>query len=500
MDRPPPRISDYVRLWADATPDAVAFTCEGTSTTYRRLAADVDDHAEGLLALGVHPGDRVALAARPCPDAITLYLAAASIGAVFQGLNPAHTCAELEHVLADSRPVLVLDAVDGRALAAAAAVGVRLARPWSDGALDGRVGRDVLTAARAAVAPADPVLLVHTSGSTGTPKGALIPTGSLAHAAWVHAGRWATGDAVTTVCPFPVSHVASLSDVCGTALAAGARTVFLPDFDPRALVRLLERERVTLWGFVPAMAMLATQTPEWPGADLSALRQAVWGGGAASGPLLAALEAKGLLVSGCYGSTETVGNVCFTDADGTAFPAATIGRPDPHYDVRVVDGDGKECAVGVEGELLVAAEHAFAGYLGRPDATAEVLVDGWLHTGDVAVRHPDGSLSLVGRVREMYKSGGYNVYPREVELALEDLPGVELAAVVWVADPLYGEVGHAFAVAPGTDPEQLREALRQRLAAYKVPKRLELVDAMPLLAVGKIDKAELGRRAGRGAT
>ncbi|MCA1713367.1 MAG: AMP-binding protein, partial [Actinobacteria bacterium] len=214
------------------------------------------------------------------------------------------------------------------------------------------------------------------------------------------------------------------------------------------------------------------------------VRHAVWGGGAISEGLYGALRKKGLRPIGCYGSTETVGNVCFTEPsdDERALIAGNIGRPDPAYDVRL-DAD--------TGELLVRSPHPFLGYLGQPEATREVLVDGWLRTGDVAEERADGSFVLVGRRHEMYKSGGYNVYPREVELALEQHPLVQAAAVLAVPDELYGEVGHAFVIAPGADSADILADARRRLAAFKLPKRITVVDALPLLPVGKVDKATL---------
>ncbi len=300
----------------------------------------------------------------------------------------------------------------------------------------------------------------------------------------VHARRWA-GSRTTTLCPFPLNHLASLSDIFGTGLVAGGRTVVMDTFDPARALELLVEERVTFWGFVPAAAELVTRQPGWADADLSALEHTVWGGGAISETLLKALRAKGLRPEGCYGSTETVGNVCFTDPAETddSVLARTIGRPDEAYDARL-DAD--------TGELLVWTPTPFLGYLGRPDATAASFTeDGWLRTGDVAAEAEDGSLSLVGRVHEMYKSGGYNVYPREVELALERLPAVRQAAVVAVPDPLYGEVGHAFVVLAGAEVGAPLEDVRQWLAPYKVPKQLTVVDALPLLPVGKVDKRAL---------
>lgn len=473
-------LHDVVGRWARDRPRSIALTESGRHVTYAELAEDVDCWATYLLRAGVVPGDRVALLARPSTAAITVYLATASVGAVFQGLNPGYTARELAHVLSDARPALVLDAVAADALRAVCDR-TELRLVGLDAVQRDKPVAAELAAVRARLTPRDPALLVYTSGSTGAPKGALIPHDALVYAGDVHARRWP--EAQTTLCPFPINHVASLSDIFGTALAAGGRTVVLPSFEPATALAALQDEQVTLWGFIPAAALLMTQLPQWRDADLRHIRHAVWGGGAASHRLLAALRDKGLRPVGCYGSTETVGNVCFTDPDDPDDELVrSIGRPDPAYEIRL---DPATC------ELLVRSPHPFLGYLNQPDASAAAFTDGWLRTGDVATALADGSLSLVGRTREMFKSGGYNVYPREIELVFEQLPDVHMAAVLPEPDELYGEVGHAYLVAPGADTRQLLAEVRQLLAGYKVPKRLTLVDELPLLSVGKVDKLAL---------
>ncbi|MBS1106592.1 MAG: acyl--CoA ligase, partial [Deltaproteobacteria bacterium] len=176
-------------------------------------------------------------------------------------------------------------------------------------------------------------------------------------------------------------------------------------------------------------------------------------------------------------------------------------RPDPRFEIRVVDADGREVGVGVEGEIQVRGDHLMTGYWRRPEATREAIDEkGWLHTGDVALLRPDGNVVLRGRLSEMYKSGGENVYPREVESVLEQHPATALAAVFGVPDPVYGEVGIAYVIRkPGTDPapEDLRAFCRERLVNFKVPKRIEVRDALPMLPIGKVDKRALRREAAR---
>ncbi|NND83516.1 MAG: AMP-binding protein, partial [Acidimicrobiia bacterium] len=234
--------------------------------------------------------------------------------------------------------------------------------------------------------------------------------------------------------------------------------------------------------------------------DLSSVEYIIWSGAAAPEPLLEVLATFDATLATSYGMTETVGSVTYTDLDaGFEVLANTIGKPDPRYEVKVMRPDGTESEVGEEGEIWVRGDCRMLGYFNREDATKETIdPDGWLHTGDLAFMRPDGNLTLVGRLSEMYKSGGYNVYPREVEMVLEDHEALVLAAVVGVPDPLYREVGFAFVQAqPGAsvDLDGLRAYCRTRLANYKVPKHFEVIEEMPFLPVGKIDKLRLAEMA-----
>ena len=209
----------------------------------------------------------------------------------------------------------------------------------------------------------------------------------------------------------------------------------------------------------------------------------------------------GVVVATSFGMTETTGSVTYTQPDDDLDTLSeTVGRPDPHFEVRIARPDGAPVAPGEEGEIQVRGEHIMLGYWRRPEATAAAIdADGWLHTGDVALLRPDGNFALRGRMSEMYKSGGENVYPREVEQVLEAHGAVALAAVLGVRDPLYGEVGHAYVIRrPGSDPteDELRAFCRERLVNFKVPKRIVVADALPMLPIGKIDKVALRRERG----
>jgi fatty-acyl-CoA synthase len=468
----------------------------------------------------VTKGDRVALLMTSRPEYLVVFLATARIGGIWLGLNPRHRLDELRYVLGDSRPALLLGQAriaerdyrgDLQAIAAeqpsirrlvllgdeARSVEDDFARFVAEGS---SVAPARVAAAGAAVEPSDAALIVYTSGSTGRPKGAMLSHHGLVRCAKVQWERWRTREPLRILNNFPINHVACTGDICAYVLVAGGTIVFMESFDPVATLDAVERERLTVWGGVPTMLQLCAAVPDFDRRDLSSVEFVLWGGAAAPRPLLERLARRGVKLATSYGMTETTGSVTYTDLDADLDTLAeSIGRPHPEYEVRLARENGSPCAAGEEGEILVRGDFIMLGYFERPQATAEAIdVDGWLHTGDVAVAREDGNWRLVGRRSQMYKSGGYNVYPREIEIALEDHPAVAMAAVVAVPDPLYQEVGHAFVVPrgdAGPSEEELRDFLRHRLANYKVPKRLFVRRELPMLPVGKVDRVRLAAEA-----
>ncbi len=509
-----PRLSDYVTHWAAEMGTTEAAVMGDLRLTWNDLARDVDACAKGLLGAGVAHGDRVALLGNPRPEFLVVYLATASVGAVFQGLNPKYSYGELLYVAGDARPVLLFDLVGDEATAnrlRADTPSIRDVVAWHEGtatsytaflAAGHGVQPDRLHAARATVDTLDPMALVYTSGSTGRPKGALLPHRGLTYCSTVQADHWVGAPAWRVVCNLPINHVGCLGDLCAASIVAGGTLVFRERFDAEELLHLIEKERIDLWGAVPAMFALSAQTPSFPTADLTSLRRIIWSGGAMPIGLARQLQARCATVANSYGLTESVGSVTYTDDDADLeTKCVTIGRPDPRYEVRIATSDGTECSIDEPGEILVRGDFVMRGYLNRPEATAEAIdAHGWLHTGDVATRRGDGNLVLLGRMQDMFKSGGYNVYPTEIETALEKQPSVTLAAVLGVPDAVYGEVGHAFVLGSPTalTAHDLRAFAKERLANYKVPKHFTIASELPMLPIGKIDKLTLRQQLDKG--
>jgi acyl-CoA synthetase (AMP-forming)/AMP-acid ligase II len=294
----------------------------------------------------------------------------------------------------------------------------------------------------------------------------------------------------------PINHVGGLVDLVAPALRTGGALVTMPGFDPARIPGLVREERVTLLGQVPAMHLAIDAVSPLDPAAFPDLRHLVWSGAAMPRTWIEDRIDGPAELSTCYGLTECTGSVTFTQPGASVTTLAdTVGAPASPGVLRI-DGPADE-----PGEVLVRGPLVMAGYLGRPEATAEAITpEGWLRTGDLGALDADGALRLVGRLKEMFKSGGYNVYPREVETALESHPAVAAAAVVAKRDPQWGEVGWAFVLARSpVTPVELADHARGRLANYKLPKRYVVTDDLPLLPIGKIDKRALATRVEEGA-
>lgn len=512
------RITDYLPRWAAAAPDREAAVLDDTRITFAELDRRVDRLARALLAAGVRRGDRVATLCTPHPDFYVAFLASASIGAMWLGLNPRYTLDELRYVVNDAMPSLLLartrigdrDYRDDlaelrRGCATLRTLVVLTGDPAPDGAIDQSafealgetVSADDLARARALVDPGDAAMMVYTSGTTGRPKGAMLPHRGLVKCSEIQSHVW-TAEPLRILNNFPINHVGCVGDICCFALVAGGTIVFMEQFEPDRIFATIERERITAYGQIPAMFSMTLAGARAGGragstVDLSSVQIIIWSGAAASRDLILELREICPRMSSSYGLTESVGSMTYvSNTDDLEILADTIGWPHPAYEFRLASPEGVPAPVGEPGEIQVRGDFITLGYWNRPEATREAIdAEGWLHTGDLAVARPDGAIRLIGRLKEMFKSGGYNVYPREIEIALEAHPAVRLAAVIGVPDPVYAEVGHAFVMAEGVSEAELRDHCRGRLANYKVPKRFTIAADLPLLPIGKIDKRAL---------
>lgn len=530
VEVPTGSLVDLLRGSARRFGPKVALDFYGATTTYDDLDAQVARAAGALAGLGVRAGDRVALVLPNCPQHVVAFYAVLRLGAVVVEHNPLYTATELEHQLADcgarvavawdvtapavqaSMPRTSVETVVAVDLSTALPLTKRLAlrlplpsvratRAAMTRAAPGTIGWDRLVrGARplgddvAGPGPEDTALLQYTGGTTGTPKGAVLSHRNLrANAAQGRA--WVPGlrDGEETIYGvLPLFHAYGLTLCLTFAVSIGATLVLFPRFDVDQVLAAAKRRPPTFLPAVPPVyERLATVARE-RGVDLTTVRYGISGAMSLPPDVVTTWEqvSGGLLVEG-YGMTET-SPITLGNPVSDARRPGTVGVPFPSTEVRVVDPDHPDVdvATGEAGELLVRGPQVFSGYWNRPEETAEVLLaDGWLRTGDVVQMSPDGFVTVVDRIKELIITGGFNVYPSEVEDALRSLPGVADAAVVGVRGADGSEQVVAAVVAePGSapDPEQLRAASREHLAGYKVPRRVVVVDELPRSVIGKV--------------
>lgn len=506
------RFDEYVTQQARRRPDAPAVACSEFRWSYAVLEHRVEAYARAFLAHGVAPGEVVAVLGNSRPECLLAFLACCRVGAVYLGLNPKYAVRELALVLGDAQPRLILVMGEGDDLGSALDEGGQKAHVVRRGGIstEGAVALDDFLAAEHRSAPQElrrpspsgPCAVVYTSGSTGTPKGALLSHNAIARSAMLTFEHWYGGASdIRTVAQHPINHVAWLVCECAAVLLGGGMLFFRERFDGGATLRLIADERLNLWIAFPSMVALAMESEEFERCDLSSLRRVAFG----SQPridMLRRLRARTpAICSVSYGLTEASGGalIATRDEDDLETVATSIGRALPGVDVRVVDADGRDVPAGEPGELLIRDESVFLGYLNRPEALAEALDDeGWLRTGDAVAQDPDGVFRMVGRLKEMFKSGGYNVFPAEVESVIGSHAAVSEVVVVEAPDPLWTEVGVAFVVllqGASADLRDLHHHARSRLANYKIPKCFLIVDELPRLPNGKPDKALLRQQA-----
>jgi len=468
-----------------------------------------------LASQGVRRGDRVALLLANRTGYLELLLAAARVGAIAVPLNTRLAPPEVREQLEDCTPRVLCFESEQEALVESALRGATLAPPLRlavGGAPDAYEAALAAAAPRRAVEPVspdDPMLLMYTSGTTGVPKGALLPhRKALYNSLNAQLFFEATArDRVLVV--LPLFHSFGLAILALPALYAGASLVLERRFDAARVWERVGREGITYLGGVPTMFRALHDVLEASPAgrfELGSLRFLFTAGAAIPVETIRDFEARGLLLKQGFGQTET-SILCCLEARDALRKAGSVGRPVFHAEVRIVrpatlsrpTTEWQDCAPGEAGEIVVRGPITMLGYWNRPEATAETLRDGWLRTGDLASADAEGFVTLTGRSRELYISGGENVYPAQVEAAYLAHPAVREIAVVGVPDERWGEAGRAFVVlAEGAtlDPEALRRFGRERLATYKIPRDFVAVESLPRTETGKIQKFRLGAGTG----
>ncbi|MFS3126984.1 class I adenylate-forming enzyme family protein [Nocardioides sp. Bht2] len=454
--------------------------------TYDQFADRVDAAAEQFAALGVGPGSVVATMLPNRVELLITVMAAWRLGAAATPINPTFTASEAGYQITDSGAMLVVCADTTLDLGSVVPLHV-----------DDLAVTSTTTPPAAKTDPADLALLVYTSGSTGRPKGVMLDHANLD--AMVASMGAAITISATDHCllVLPLFHVNAICVSFLTPLSVGAQLSVLERFHPVEFLTSVETLRPTYFSAVPTIYSHLVALPAEITPDVGSLRFAICGAAPAPPDLLAAVEARfGFGMIEGYGLSEgTCASTC-NPVRGVRKPG-TVGVALPGQEVAVVGPDGAGVPTGERGEVVIRGANVMRGYLNRPEATAETLVDGWLRTGDVGVLDEDGYLRIVDRIKDLIIRGGENLYPKEIENVLHGAPGVLEAAVVGGSDPVYGEVPVAFISAAAGAPLDVDAVLahsRQHLTKVKLPVEIHVLDALPKNPVGKIDKPTLRRQ------
>lgn len=512
--------------------DALVFTSLGYRRTYREFEADVAAAARGLLALGLQPGDHVALWATNVPQWVVLQFAAASVGIVLVTVNPAYRPFELKYVLnqSDCKALFLVDQFKtSNYFAMLAEVCPELAKSqpgelnaaefpklkwvvtlrgeppagtirWEEMLDRGAKANVDLAAVAAKLQPDEKINIQYTSGTTGFPKAATLSHRNLLLNAF-YVGDCQRLTEIDRICiPVPFYHCFGCVLGTLTAVVYGAAMVIPADvFNPCATLDAIERGQATALYGVPTMFIAQLQDPSFASRKITSLRTGIMSGSPCPievmKQVIRDMGAKQITIA--YGQTEASPVITMTMCDDSLeLRTETVGKPLPGWEVKLIDpADGRVLGDGQQGELCARGHGVMLGYYKNPEATAAAIDnEGWLHTGDLAVRRPDGYYHITGRIKDMVIRGGENIYPREVEEFLFRHPAVEQASVVGVPDPKYVEELAAWIkLKPGktATEDEIRTYVKSGLAHFKVPKYVRFVDAFPQTVTGKIQKFKI---------
>jgi fatty-acyl-CoA synthase len=504
-----PGLGSWPGRRARISPHRTALVGPGRALTYAGLAERTARLAGVLRRLGVKTGDRVAYLGVNAVEVFETFFASWLLGAIAVPLNYRLSGAEIRYMLEDSGAAALVHSADTDALVASAAplpatlrhvVAVHPAsRPAGGLDYEAEIADGPALDEEPPVGLDDPALILYTSGTTGRPKGAVLTHGNLT---WNTVNYLAHVDVLSTdraLCIAPLFHCVGIGQVTLPTLFKGGSVEVLPKVDPGLVLERVSAARITSFSAVPTMLQMMVEHPSWENADLSSLTLVQYGGSPVQERVARAWLDRGVRLLQGYGMTEASPGVYMSTHEATLQHPTSVGVP--HFFTEVAQlRDGRPTPVGGEpAELVVRGPHVFAGYWNRPEETEASFVDGqWFRTGDVLRVDDDGWAHVVDRVKDMYISGGENVYPAEVEAVAVQLDAVANCAVVGVPDPRWGEVGVGYVQlregATLSEPE-LRAHLQANLARYKVPKYLEFVPELPRNATGKIRRVELRHRA-----
>jgi fatty-acyl-CoA synthase len=499
---------DWISRWGKSFPnkEAMVDAIEGRRYTYGQLADEIHRMANFLRSeIGIQHGDRVAVLSFNRAEYIKLFFATSRLGAILVPLNTRLATGEFVYYFEDAGPKAlfydqdhqsVVEKLKSRINVAqyvcfdhSVGVGQTLTSVWE--------GLPAAPPPELEIGAADPQLIIYTSGTTGLPKGVILTHGMITWNAINTNVGWDLRSDDSTVLHSAMFYTAGWNVFTLPLFHCRGTNLLIRSFDADLVLELIERERLTLFFGVPTMYQMLMESPRFGTADFSSIRFMVSGGAPLPRKMVEAFEAeKGIHLWEGYGLTEVGPNNFLANGK-----PGTVGHPMFHVDVRVVGPDSREVASGEDGELLIRGDHVCAGYWNKPEATEEAIRDGWFRTGDLARIDEDGHLAIVGREKDMFISGGINIYPAEIERVTETHPQVAAAAVIGVPDEKWGEVGKAIIqLHPGgtISLQELQDYLRERLGKFKIPRYMVVTTELPRTAAsGKVQKFILKEKHGR---
>lgn len=462
--------------------------------------------AKGLVSEGLERGDRVCFLFPNCLEILECYFAVAKAGAISIPMNPMYTEREIQYIVNDSGAKFLITSEENAGKVLACRDGLpSLKRIIVSGAGE-REGalpyRHLIERASGEVEgldvdPDSVAMILYTSGTTGAPKGAMLTHRGLLENAQVMVDTLGFRETDRSLCVLPMFHLFAAAFDLLQMMTAGGSTVLMERFDPEAACALIERHRATVLVAVPTIFIYLINHPGRTKYDLTSLRIGDTGGGPVPEKLKLEFEREvGMYLAESYGLTEASPVVC-VERPGMERRPGSCGITLPGMETRVVDENDQPVPAGEVGELILRGPNVMPGYWNMPEQTAKTLRGGWLHTGDLVKKDGDGYIYVVDRLKDMIICGGYNIYPKEIEMVLYSHPAVLEAAVIGVKDPVKGEIPKACIVLkPGEriTGEEMSAFCRQNLAAYKIPRELEFLDSLPKTITGKIRKVEMRAR------
>jgi fatty-acyl-CoA synthase len=515
----PPLIEQTIPDNLDATvarfPDreALVDVQQGIRWTYAGFAAEVDRLARALLAVGLEKGDRIGIWAPNCAEWTLVQYATAKLGAILVNINPSYRSHELKYVLNQagmrmvvaaasfktSDYVAMLDEVRHECLALEQVFVIGGASWTGLLARADETSPDQVARIQSGLRPHDPINIQYTSGTTGFPKGATLSHHNILNNGYLvgELCRYTEEDRICIPVPFYHCFGMVMGNLAATTHGA-CMVIPAPGFDPAATLQAVQDEKCTSLYGVPTMFIAEWALPDFTAYDLSSVRTGIMAGSPCPAEVMKKLIAAGIEeMTICYGMTETspVSTQTRTD-DSFERKVGTVGRVCPHLEIKIVDPlTGETVPRGVPGEFCTKGYSVMLGYWEQQDKTDEAVVDGWMHTGDIGVMDDDGYVQITGRIKDMVIRGGENIYPREIEEFLYTHPDILDAQVIGVPDERYGEELCAWIrMREGAEPltaERVREFANGKLAHYKIPRYVQIVDEFPMTVTGKIRKVEM---------